>query len=167
MVQLLKSKPIILNFARFTTPGIRSLVAGCGFTLTRSGLQTGRGNRWTKERVTSLRSYNEIPKYMVERRQAEGWMNLTEAAGFLCINSRTLRIAVEQGEIPAEHPLAAGPWVFRRSVLEADSATRLVARVRQREQAPAVPTANQATLDFSACPWRIAELGQNHVFVGF
>jgi hypothetical protein len=123
------------------------LIAG---VLTRSGLQTGRGNRWTKERVTSLRTYNEIPKYTVERRQAEGWMNLTQAAEFLGISSRTLRIAVEHGEIPGEHPLAAGPWIFRRTVLEADTATRLVARVRQRERTTAIPTGNQATLDFSA-----------------
>jgi hypothetical protein len=34
------------------------LLAG---VLTRSGLRTGRGNRWTKERVTSLRSHHEIP----------------------------------------------------------------------------------------------------------
>ena len=53
------------------------LIAGI---LTRSGLRTGRGNRWTKERVTSLRTYNEIPRYTAERRQAEGWMNLTQAA---------------------------------------------------------------------------------------
>jgi hypothetical protein len=36
-------------------------------------------------------------------------MNLTQAADFLGINSRTLRIAVEQGEIQAEHPLSLAP----------------------------------------------------------
>jgi hypothetical protein len=122
------------------------LIAG---VLTRSGLQTGRGNRWTKERVASLRTYNEIPKYTTERRQAEGWMNLTQASEYLGISSRTLRIAVEQGEIQGEHPLAAGPWVFRRAVLDTEASTRLVARVRDRELARAVPGANQATLDFS------------------
>lgn len=122
------------------------LIAG---VLTRSGLQTGRGNRWTKERVASLRTYNEIPRYTAGRRQAEGWMNLTQASEFLGISSRTLRIAVEQGEIQAEHPLAAGPWVFRRAVLEAEASTRLVARVRHRELGSAVPRTNQAALDFS------------------
>src|SRR4029453_9791772 len=42
--------------------------------LTRSGLQTGRGNRWTKERVTSLRSHNNIPCHTAERQTEEGWM---------------------------------------------------------------------------------------------
>jgi DNA invertase Pin-like site-specific DNA recombinase len=123
------------------------LIAGI---LTRSGLRTGRGNRWTKERVTSLRTYNEIPRYTAERRQAEGWMNLTQAADLLDISSRTLRMAVEQGEIEAEHPLVTGPWVFRRSVLEADTVANLVARVRRRQPTPAIPTADQASLDFSA-----------------
>jgi DNA invertase Pin-like site-specific DNA recombinase len=123
------------------------LIAGA---LTRSGLRTGRGNRWTKERVTSLRTYNSIPRYSVERRQAEGWMNLTQAADFLGISSRTLRLAVEQGEIEAEHPLAAGPWIFRRTMLETDAAARLVDRVHRREPTPAIPMADQATLDFSA-----------------
>jgi hypothetical protein len=123
------------------------LIAG---VLTRSGLRTGRGNRWTEERVTSLRTYNEIPRYTVERRHAEGWMNLTQAADLLGISSRTLRIAAEQGEVEAEHPLAAGPWVFRRSALEGAALVNLVARVRGRQPTPAIPTADQASLDFSA-----------------
>ena len=37
--------------------------------LNRNGLTTGRGNRWTRERVTALRSYHKIPVY---RPQTEG-----------------------------------------------------------------------------------------------
>jgi hypothetical protein len=29
-------------------------------TLNRNGLLTGRGNRWTRERVTAFRTYHEI-----------------------------------------------------------------------------------------------------------
>src|SRR5262249_55458053 len=47
--------------------------------LSRSGLVTGRGNRWTRERVTSLRSYHGIPAHSADRRRAEGWLTLTEA----------------------------------------------------------------------------------------
>jgi hypothetical protein len=36
-------------------------------------------------------------------------MNLTEAASVLGISARTLRLAVERGEIEADHPLADGP----------------------------------------------------------
>lgn len=72
--------------------------------LNRSGLRTGRGNRWTRERVISLRSHHQIPAYSTARREAEGWMNLTETAEVLGVSARTLRLAVERGEIEAEHP---------------------------------------------------------------
>jgi hypothetical protein len=117
--------------------------------LNRSGVLTGRGNRWTRERVTALRTYHEIPCYDRDRRESEGWMNLTEAASVLCISARTLRLAVERGEIEAEHPLADGPWVFRRSVLETPVAAALVARVRRRTQEVAIPSSEQGTLGFS------------------
>ena len=35
--------------------------------LNRNGLRTGRGNRWTRERVVSLRSWHEIPCHSSER----------------------------------------------------------------------------------------------------
>jgi DNA invertase Pin-like site-specific DNA recombinase len=122
------------------------LLAGA---LNRSGLLTGRGNRWTRERVTALRTYHEIPCYDRDRRESEGWMNLTEAADVLGISARTLRLAVERGEIEADHPLADGPWVFKRSVLETPAAATLVARVRGRTQEVTIPSAQQETLGFS------------------
>ena len=76
-------------------------------------------------------------------------MNLTEAAQLLGISARTLRLAVERGEIEAEHPLADGPWVFHRHVLETDAATTLVARARRRTQEAAIPDAQQGILGLS------------------
>jgi DNA invertase Pin-like site-specific DNA recombinase len=118
-------------------------------TLNRNGLLTGRGNRWTRERVTALRTHHAIPCHDRERRQSEGWMNLTEAAHRLGISARTLRLAVERGEIEADHPFADGPWVFKRSVLETPVAATLVARVRRRTHEVAIPTSQQETLGFS------------------
>jgi DNA invertase Pin-like site-specific DNA recombinase len=118
-------------------------------SLTRAGLVTGRGNRWTRERVISLRSYNGIPRYSADRRQAEGWMNLTEAAAYLGVSGLTLRLAVERGEIEAEHPLAAGPWVFNRRALETEAAAQLVKRARRSSRAPALAAAGQGRLDLS------------------
>ena len=122
------------------------LIAGA---LNRNGLRTGRGNRWTRERVSSLRSYNKIPRYCPDRRRLQGWMNLTEAAEFLGISPRTLRLAVERGEIEADHPLNDGPWVFNRQALESEAAIQLVSRVQRRCELPAKPAADQASLDFS------------------
>jgi DNA invertase Pin-like site-specific DNA recombinase len=122
------------------------LIAG---VLNRNGLRTGRGNRWTRERVTSLRSHHAIACYDEETRRSEGWMNLTEASRFLAISARTLRLAVSKGHIQGEHPLSDGPWIFNRSELESDSARKVVERVQRRNTHPAIPTRGQQTLNFS------------------
>ncbi len=119
--------------------------------LNRNSLQTGRGNWWTQERVAALRSHHGIPCYGAEQRSVDGWMNLTEAAKHLGVNPRTLRLAVEHGEIEAEHPLPDGPWVFNRSALETQVATDLVKRVtRARRDDPAIPNVDQASFEFSS-----------------
>ena len=80
---------------------------------------------------------------------AQGWLNLTEAAALVGLSPRTLRLAVERGEVTAEHPLPEGPWIFTRSALETDAARALVQRVQQGTT-PAVPSAGQGTFAFSS-----------------
>jgi hypothetical protein len=117
--------------------------------LTRSGLVTGMGNRWTRERVTSLRSHHGIASYSAERRRSEGWLTLTEAADQLQMSGITLRLAIERGEIEAEHPLASGPWVINRNALQTEKAVRFVQRLRGQRRA-ILEISDQAALDFSA-----------------
>ena len=105
--------------------------------LNRNDLRTGHGNRWTRERVTSLRSHHKIPVYCHETAETEGWMNLTRAAAVLGVSPKTLRVAAEQREIEALHPLEDGPWLFKKSTLQAEVAKRLVDRVRSRRTNPA------------------------------
>src|SRR6201982_325087 len=64
-------------------------------TLNRNGLVTGNGNRWTRERVTSLRSNYKIPVYRPTPDGKKPYLNLSKAAKFLGIASKTLRIASE------------------------------------------------------------------------
>ena len=118
--------------------------------LNRNGLKTGRGNRWTQQRVTSLRTYHKIPNYSPETKQQEGWLNLTEAAAFLGLSSRTIRLAAERNNIPGLHPLPDGPWVFSRSDLQSDAASRLVQRIRNRGTTPAVLETQQQSLNLSS-----------------
>lgn len=117
--------------------------------LNRNGLLTGRGNRWTQERVTALRSHHGIACYRADQRDSQPWANLTEAARQLHMSARTLRVAAERGEIAAEHPLPDGPWVFNRDELASTAATTLVNRVALRKLGVAVPSAEQADLEFS------------------
>jgi DNA invertase Pin-like site-specific DNA recombinase len=118
--------------------------------LTRNGLFTGRRNRWTRERVTSLRSYHDIPCYSEDGRKVEGWLSLTEAAAQLGISGVTLRLAIERGEIEAEHPLPDGPWILNRSAIETISAVQLVERTRRHRRNPVLAVSNQGFLDLSA-----------------
>lgn len=76
-------------------------------------------------------------------------MNLTEAAAYLKLSSRTVRLAAERNDTPGEHPLPDGPWVFRRSDLDSAAAAALVQRTGQRRKHPAVPDDRQQSLDFS------------------
>jgi len=117
--------------------------------LNRSGLPTGRGNRWSRERVTSLRTHHKIACFNNERCRAKGWMNQTQAAAFLGISSGALRLAVARGEIEAQHPLPDGPWVFNRCALQTPAASELVRRIKNGRHDPAARNANQSILEFS------------------
>jgi hypothetical protein len=86
-----------------------NLIAGI---LNRNGLQTGNGNRWTRERVTSMRSNYRIPVFKPSEDGVEPWLNLSKAAKLLEIAPKTLRLAAEAGEVEALHPLPDGPWIF-------------------------------------------------------
>ena len=108
------------------------------------------GNRWTRERVTSLRSHHGIPAYSDDRCKAEGWLTLTEAAHQMQVSGITLRLAIERGEIEAEHPLANGPWVINRRALETEQAVRFVERTRTQRRRATLAVADQGIIDFSA-----------------
>jgi DNA invertase Pin-like site-specific DNA recombinase len=109
------------------------LIAGI---LNRNGLTTGQGNRWTRERVTALRSHHKIPVFQPAQDGIEPWLNLSKAARLLGITPKTLRLAAEDGEIDAAHPLSDGPWIFSRPVLGEPAAQRLVNRAQQNPRHP-------------------------------
>ena len=109
------------------------LIAGI---LNRNGLVTGYGNRWTRERVTSLRSHHRIAVYKRADDGIEPWLNLSKAARFLQVAPKTLRLAAEVGEIEAMHPLPDGPWIFNRAVLATAPARAITNRVRQNPRHP-------------------------------
>ncbi|SIO67785.1 hypothetical protein SAMN05443247_11884 [Bradyrhizobium erythrophlei] len=112
---------------------VDDLIAGI---LNRNGLVTGHGNRWTRERVTALRSHHKIPVFRPVPDGNEPWLNLNKAASLLGIAPKTLRLAAEAGEIEAGHPLPDGPWIFSRSTLGEPAAQRIVHRARQNPNHP-------------------------------
>jgi DNA invertase Pin-like site-specific DNA recombinase len=105
--------------------------------LNRNGLVTGNGNRWTRERVTSLRSHHRIPVYKPAEDGVEPWLNLNKAAAFLRVTPKTLRLSAQAGEIEAIHPLPDGPWIFSRDALAAPPAQAIAERARRNPRHPA------------------------------
>jgi DNA invertase Pin-like site-specific DNA recombinase len=119
------------------------LIAGL---LNRNKLTTGNGNRWTRERVTSLRSHHQIPVYRPTENGVEPWLTLTKAAAHLGISAKTLRLAAQTTDIQAVHPLPEGPWIFSRAIIDGSAARALVERARRGGGSPAGPRMLQQDL---------------------
>src|SRR4029453_7250323 len=109
------------------------LIAGM---LNRNRLTTGHGNRWTRERVTSLRSHHKIPVHRAADDGIEPWLNLTRAAAHLGVSAKTLRLAAENAEVEALHPLIDGPWIFSRAALDESGARAVAERAALGGQSP-------------------------------
>lgn len=119
------------------------LIAGI---LNRNGLQTGHGNRWTRERVTALRSHHKIPVFRAESDGDALWLNLSQAALHIGVTPKTLRVAVEAGEIEGIHPLPEGPWIFSRDDISGYAAQQLAKRARQNPKYPTGSHPDQQSL---------------------
>ncbi len=114
--------------------------------LNRNGLRTGNGNRWTRERVTSMRSSHRIPVYRPAEDGVEPWLDLTRAASIVGVAPKTLRLAAERGGIDARRPLPDGPWLFRRTDLDGTAARHRAAGARTGGKHPAGPGLQQESL---------------------
>jgi hypothetical protein len=119
------------------------LIAGL---LNRNGLKTGNGNRWTRERVTSMRSNYHIPVFKPAEDGIEPWLNLGNAAQILKIAPKTLRLAAEAGQIESIHPLSDGPWIFARAALVTSAAQSITERARLNPKYPAGSHPDQQNL---------------------
>ena len=114
--------------------------------LNRNGLRTGNGNRWTRERICSLRTYRKIPIFRPAPKGSGPWLTLNKASALLEVAPQTLRLAAVAGEIDALHPLPEGPWLFKRSDLTGSAGQKIAARVKSRRGYPAKPDPNQKSL---------------------
>ena len=116
--------------------------------LTRNGFKTSTGLRWTRTRLKGIRLSHGIAVFDKERKQAEGWMTLTEAATYLDVNSITVRRAIQRGEVAALHPLADGPWVLKRADLDRPEVQAVFEAIRARRKTPGSPASGDETLMF-------------------
>lgn len=119
------------------------LIAGI---LNRNGLMTGNGNRWTRERVTALRSHHRIPVFRAAPDGDEPWLNLSGAARHVGVTAKTLRLAAEAGDIEAIHPLPDGPWIFSKAELTGPGARQIADRARLNPKYPTGSHPDQQSL---------------------
>lgn len=114
--------------------------------LTRNGLRTGKGNCWTRQHVTSLRHRHDITVYRAEQQEAEGWMNLSQAATYLGVDRGTLSVAIQRGDIPVIRPLPIGPLLLKRADLDKDAGRQLSQRVERHRRVAGRRIAEDETL---------------------
>lgn len=141
------SADVITAVRQLTVIASDDLIAGI---LNRNGLLTGHGNRWTRERVTALRSHHRIPVHRPADDGIEPWLNLSDAARLLHVSSKTLRLAAEAGEIAGTHPLPDGPWIFSRDRLATSTAQAIIQRARRSPRYPTGSHPDQKSLFPSA-----------------
>ena len=107
--------------------------------LTRNGFKTSTDLRWTRTRLKGIRLSHGIAVFDPQRKQAEGWMTLSEAATHLDVSPLTVRRAVERGEVEALHPLSDGPWLLTRTDLDRPEVQAVFEAIRARRKTPGLP----------------------------
>jgi excisionase family DNA binding protein len=86
--------------------------------LNRAGKTTGRGNGWTKSRVCSLRTHNDIAAYREGERRERGEVTLDEAAAALTVSPSTVRRLIKDGQLAASQLCKGAPWIIKAADLE-------------------------------------------------
>ena len=71
--------------------------------LNRSEKSTGRGNSWTRMRVSSLRHNRDIAPYREGERSERGEVTVNEAAAALAVSPSTIRRMISHGMLPGQH----------------------------------------------------------------
>jgi hypothetical protein len=109
------------------------LIAGI---LNRNGMVTGYGNRWMRERVTSLRSHHRIPVYKPADNGIEPWLNLSKPHAFSMSRPRRSDWRRTRDASPQSLGLLPGPWIFNRAALATSPARAIAERARKNPKYP-------------------------------
>jgi excisionase family DNA binding protein len=100
--------------------------------LNRAGKTTGRGNGWTKSRVCSLRSHNDIAAHREGERRERGEVTLDEAAAALTVSPSTVRRLIKDGQLAASQLCKGAPWIIKAADLEHPDVKRAATARRLR-----------------------------------
>jgi hypothetical protein len=98
--------------------------------LNKLGRRTGKGKRWTEDRVHTARRNHSIPGQ--RRRQPDPEiLTLGGAAKHCGVSDTTLRKLVDAGLVHVDQIVPWAPWEIRRSELDAEPVHGILERVRK------------------------------------
>ncbi len=107
----IETERIIRNMARMAPDHqIASL-------LNRLGKKTGKGNSWTKMRVTTFRNDHNIAVYQEGEVEARGELFLDQAAEKLDVHKSKIYKLIRKGFLPATQVCKGAPWIIRKEDL--------------------------------------------------
>ncbi|MFQ6109436.1 MAG: recombinase family protein [Candidatus Aminicenantales bacterium] len=107
----IETEHIIRNMARMAPDHqIASL-------LNRLGKKTGKGNTWTKMRVTTFRNDHNIAVYQEGEVEARGELFLDQAAEKLHVHKSRIYKLIRKGLLPATQVCKGAPWIIRKEDL--------------------------------------------------
>lgn len=109
--------------------------------LNRNKMKTGKGNKWTRSRVCSLRNSHQIPLY--DGNNVKGVINLSQAAEQLDICAVSVRKLVAEGVIEAEQIISGAPFFIPQAQLSAEKVLYAVKGIKKgsnrKKNCPALP----------------------------
>lgn len=85
---------------------------GIAMLLNRLGKRTGKGNRWNRLRVRSLRNAHGIAVYREGEREERGELVLQAAAERLGVDPSRVRKLIRSGLLPARQACQGAPWLI-------------------------------------------------------
>ncbi len=116
-------------------------------TLNRLGMRTGMDHTWNKDRVYSLRHYQQLPGF--DPQQPRIRVTLREAAERLHVSEGSLRRLIVEKKLPATQVVAYAPWEIPVEALESDEVRQAVTAIQQGTTRPHTLTADGRQTMFS------------------
>ena len=110
--------------------------------LNRSGKSTGRGNSWTRGRVSALRQHQKIAAYRQGERAERGEVTLNEAAEALSVSPSTILRMLRDGTLVGRQLCKGAPWIIHSQDIVREDVHREADARRSRRPSSRDPRQN-------------------------
>ena len=99
------------------------------YVLSKLGRKTGKGNRWTQERVAAARHRLSLPgrKHTLPDPEV---LNMNQTAEYCDVSTGTIKKLVARGILPKEQIVPWAPWEIQRRDLDTDPVFSIIKHLR-------------------------------------